>query len=284
MSNKPVFNRMMSGISKDLIITPFLLAQLNKGEYGPFETKMPGRKERKYDSSHVDGWFHPSSHTTLGARKLYYYLTEPQNWDPEPFSAEGRMSVTIGTMMHSFIEKLLLDCGALVAPEGETCTACSKKIGKKRGECYEHGVSDPEVMSRGHMDGRINPAILDAGFEFKSSNPRSLDALKDNDTETFKKKYLTYYGQVQEYMRMTGLKQFIVLFMATAYPWTTKEFLIDFDPEFSKSIEEKYKDVRHHVEIGVPPEPCCAVQSKEARTCPASSCEIKQMTKKMDRV
>ena len=280
----PVFRKAVQASAKDLIITPFLLAQLGKGEYDAFTMQVPARKQKKFDSSHVDGWFHPSTHPMMTERQLYYYLTEPEKWDPEPFSAEGRMSVTVGTMMHAFVEQMLLDSKALIAPNGETCPACSRAIGKRKGQCYEHGVADTELLSRGHMDGVVNPELLNAGFEFKSSNPRSLDNLVDNDVETFKKRYPGYYAQVQEYMRMSGLRNFIVLFMATAYPWTTKEFNIEYDIEFALGTEKKYRSVREHVALGIPPEPCCAPRSKESRSCAAASCEIRQITRSMDRV
>ena len=280
----PAFRKLISQTSNNLVLTPLLLAQLKKGEYESFEMKIPARKQKKFDASHVDGWFHPSTHPLLGARQLYYYITERENWDPEPFSAEGRMSVTIGTMMHAFMERLLLDCGALVAPQEGLCPACSKDIGKKKGQCYEHGVADNELMSRGHMDGIVNPALMNAGFEFKSSNPRSLEMISDNDIEAFKKKYPVYNAQVQEYMRMSKLPNFIVLFMTTSYPWSTKEFHIEYDPEVALATEQKYRLVRDHVKMGVPPEPCCAIQSKEARNCAASSCEIRQITRSIDRV
>ena len=280
----PSFRRTIQASAKDLIVTPMLLTQLNKGEYGSFEMKIPARKQKKFDSSHVDGWFHPSTHPVMTERQLYYYLTEPENWDPEPFSAEGRMSVTIGTMMHAFVEQMLLDANVLIAPGAGKCPACLREVGKKKGQCYEHGVSYTELLSRGHMDGVINPNLLSAGFEFKSSNPRSLESLVDNDADRFRVKYPVYYAQVQEYMRMTGLRNFVVLFMATAYPWTTKEFLISYDPAFASKTEQKYRSVREHVALGVPPEPCCSPQSKESRACAAASCEIRKITRSMDRV
>lgn len=232
-----------------------------------------------------DGYFHPSTHPRWTARQLYYYLTAPDRMEVEQLDYESRMAVTMGTAVHGFIEMCVRDMGAMIPLTG-TCPACKRPHGTKKNQCDEYGTADEKLKSRGHLDGIVSIAMAGTywvpglgGFEFKTTNPKAAAArLADNDLEGFKKCWPDYYDQVQEYMRLTGLRQFLVIVAVLGYPWKIIEFQIPFDVEHAMKIEAKYHLVRDHVEMGTPPDACCAPKSKEARACPArAACMIGQM-------
>jgi hypothetical protein len=276
----PNFRRVAEGAGKDLLLKPLVRAKLNGGTWPEFTTRVRG-SNAKQDASHIDGWFHPSTHPTMGERQLYYYLTEPENWNPEPFSVESRISMTMGTMMHDFMETVMLDADLLIRPQGN-CINCKRPHGKGKGKCPEHGAIDPVLKSRGHMDGLVHPRIKEqTGFEYKTSVMTSLRTVDDLDTDAYRAKWPYYYAQNQEYMRMTGLRDFIVLFQGVGTPWEMREFHVPFDIEYSMGIERKYKSVRDHVAAGVvPQEPCdgCKPRGKMARECGATNCLIKKIS------
>lgn len=269
---------MASAVTKKLIVSPVLFAYLHEAKYPPRFT-VTFRNLETHRSP--DGWFHPSTHPLMSERQLYYYLAEPDRWEQEVLTYESRMSVTMGSAVHDFVQMCLIDAGVLVEPTG-TCVNCGREHGKKKNQCDEHGAVDRELGSRGHMDGMLaldtNPQIPGyGGFEFKTSNPRTLGAIEDNDIEAFKKKWPEYYAQVQEYMRMTGFTYFIVLVLSLGYPWIPREFVVPYDVIFAAKTEAKYRRVREAVATGTLPEPCCGPRTKESRACPALLCPIKVM-------
>ncbi len=114
------------------------------------------------------------------------------------------------------------------------------------------------------------------GFEFKTTNPRAAGArLRDNDIEGFKTTWSTYYDQVQEYMEISGLRQFLVIVAVLGFPWKLIEFQIPYDPVHALTTKAKYQLVRDHEKMMTPPDPCCAPKSKQAKVCPArAACPI----------
>lgn len=275
----PNFRRVAEGAHKDLLLKPLVAAKLRKATWPAATIHLPASNPGR-DKSHVDGWLHPSTHPTMGERQLYYYLTDPEGWEPEDFSMESRISMTMGTMMHEFIQNIMLDADLLIRPAG-TCINCKREHGKRKGQCDEHGVIDEVLRSRGHMDGIVHPRIKMAGFEYKTSVMTSLRTVEDLDTEAYRAKWPYYYAQNQEYMRMSGLREFIVLFQGIGTPWDMREFHVPYDPEYVLGIEKKYKSVWDHVRAGVvPAEDCegCKPRGKMARECGATNCLIKKIS------
>jgi hypothetical protein len=266
----PTFRKMADQAGQGLVLAPILQGYLYEAKF-PDVFTMTFRKEggpRK-----PDGYFHPSTHPLMTARQLYYYMTEPEKWEAERLSYESRMAVTMGTAVHAFIEMCLYDAGALKKPTG-TCPSCKREYGKRKNQCGEPGAMDEVLGSRGHMDGVLEIDLKgklwipgQGGFEFKTTNPNKVRNIQDNDLEWFKEKCPDYYAQVQEYMRISGMRQFIVIFLSMGYPWTPLEIQVPYDAHAANMVAAKYELVRKHQEAGVPPEACCAIKSKEARAC-----------------
>lgn len=271
------FRREGDSAASGAVLAPLVRMYFGEGRF-PRNTKivLPGGNPDRAP----DDWFHPSTHPTMSARKLYYYLAEPERWQPEPWGYEGRMSVTVGTLMHSLVKMALVDLGIWQIPKG-TCPCCGRLYGPREGECDEPGVSDPVLRRRGHMDGVVmTPRLGMTGYDLKTINHFSVAKIPDGPEspealQWLKTKHPYYYGQMQEYMAMSGLRKVVMLFAGMGFPWHLKEIHVDYDPAYVLALEAKYRAVRAAVEAGEPPEACCPPFSKEARSCPASSCPIK---------
>lgn len=265
------FKRILSAAEDNAEIIPVLYGYLEGGKLpDPFTVGVRGGSGERAP----DGWFHPSTHPLMGERQLFFYLTsQPSRWEPEPFDYTSKMSALVGSMVHDVVETALQDLGYLIVPKG-TCQACGQA---QPSECKEHGASDRELKSRGHLDGILGLGERMRGFEFKTAMPFVLTKIRSNDLEAFREKWPYYYAQVQEYMRMTGLREFKVVFWAMGNPWDMREFTVPFDPMYSLVIETKYRNVREAVALNEMPAPCdgCGFGTAMASSCPALDCPIK---------
>jgi hypothetical protein len=251
----PNFSKVITDLSKGTILKPLLHSYL-------FDAKFP--KDFSVDFHHhvmarkEDGWFHPSTHPLWPARKLWLYARHTDQVITQPKEYMGTLSVTIGHAVHSFIQMCLKDLGVL--------------------EAAEVYVEDPVLRSRGSMDGVLTldgfPGHPRQMFEFKTSNLMKLSSKKDLDIDTFRETWPDYYMQVQEYMRLSGIHQTVLLFMAMGYPWELREFHIPYNPALAQSVVIKYREA-----LGdVMPAPCCGPGSKTSKACELRAvCPIARM-------
>lgn len=267
-----IFQRMMDDTDVRLVLKPLLYRYLYNAEF-PDIFSVTFRKAGL--ARKPDNYFHPSTHPLWRARQLFYYLSRPGQMEVEQLDANNRMAVTMGTAVHAFVEMCLRDAGAMVPLEG-TCPACHRPHGTKRGQCDEYGAADEHLGSRGHMDGVIFVNLTGrywvpgvGVFEFKTMSSRKASKIADLDLETFKRLCLDYYAQVQEYMRMTGMTQAVVIIMELGWPWDITEIQIPYDPAFALATSQKYLATREAVAEDKAPLDCCGVDSIEGRTCPA---------------
>lgn len=262
------FKSLIDAGDGDAELVPVLTSYLEGGQLpDPFKLKVRGGK----GDVPPDDWFHPSTHPLMTDRQLYYYLTQPELWFKEPFGYQGRVSTLMGSISHEIFETALKDLGYLVPPKG-ICLACGLPQPSK---CRENGVIDQKTRSRGHVDGILHYDGRIRHFELKTSNPFSLKGVRNNDVELFRIKWPKYYAQAQEYLRMSGLRESVILFFEMSHPWVMREFHVEFDLEFSEKIRHKYLAVREAVTKGVPPMACCSRGSSMAKKCPAMACEVK---------
>ena len=66
----------------------------------------------------------------------------------------------------------------------------------------------------------------------------------DLDLDEYRRRFPEYYAQNQEYMRMSGRRMVIVLFMYMGFPWEMAEIHVPYDPAFAGAIRDKYLAVR----------------------------------------
>lgn len=277
----PRFRRMMDE-SQALVLKPTLEAYLGLAKF-PNEFSVTFRKAG--EARKPDGFFHPSTHPRWPARMLYLYLTQPDRMVPEMLDYESRMAVTMGTAVHAFFQMCLRDAKVMAPLGKEICKVCGKPHGTRKNQCDEFEALDGRLGARGHMDGVLvidQPGTLwtpgTGGLEFKTINPNACFGLTDLNLEWLKTKKPDYYAQVQEYMRITGLRQFIVLFAILGYPWKLVEIQVPYDIGASMLVENKYRAVRDAQVSGRMPDACCAPLSKESKACVARyACPIGQM-------
>lgn len=257
----PLFRRFaQETMSTDLTIVPRWHAYLNSGR---FPERVDASLINKHKERQPDGWFHPSTHPGWNERQLYVYLTRPDLLEQRAWTFEGRLSVNVGTMMHELFKASMVDDGTLIRPDGATCDSCglsrTARAADKR--CNEFGFADPVTGSRGHIDGMLNPALFrslpPAGLDLKTSNEMSMKGLVNNDVDYLRGKWPDYYDQVQEYMRVSGLRVFFIVYQQVGMPWEVKEVRIDYDEVRAFEIEQKYLRVRRAVESGNVPGDCC---------------------------
>lgn len=204
-----------------------------------------------------DGWFHASQHPLASAYELYQWMTARS--EPEEMSYASRMSVMMGSCGHGIMEAFLAWAGiAEPLPEGD-CPACGRPYRPLRARpdprkyCTEHGFRHEATRARCHLDSILGFGDgTRYGWDFKTINPFGLKNIRDMDLDCFREKWPGYWAQGQECMRLSGLRRYIFLFMTMGFPWETREFHFDFDPEFAMATEQKYLDVISHLERGVP--------------------------------
>jgi hypothetical protein len=183
--------------------------------------------------------------------QLVTYLDGFTKDKPEDFGYVGRMSVMFGTIMHEVNRQALYHLGLMVPVPSGICMACGLMQPRL---CREHGVSQPETRSRGHLDGILYfgpqplPQTLPLvfahehiwGFDLKTIKNVILGKAPDMDEAFFRERWPAYWWQVQEYMRLTGLSKYIVLFQGIGNPWDLREYHIQADPAAAYEIETKY--------------------------------------------
>lgn len=258
----PTFTYVGDMAVADMLVKPLLVGYLTSDA----AYEMTIRTERPRERA-PDGWFHASSHPSLEVPELVAYLRAPREVPKEmPRDYVMMMATTIGTIMHevsrqALEKKLKL---AIPPPRGE-CLACHRP---RPGKCREHAVTDAALGARGHLDGILNftevptrdiprdPGVIEPGllarlhgYDFKTAMTMTLKDVPEMNEAAFKAKWPRYWWQAQEYMRMTGLRQYIVLVMGIGTPWTMKEFHIRYSAAAAADIERRYGIAREQTGI-----------------------------------
>lgn len=245
--------RLGSEAKSGALITPLLSLYLERGRWPvDFTVKLPGGDGQRSP----DGYFHPSSHPTLTAPELYVYLTDPEAYyaGGSKFGGEARMSMTVGTILHSLSRTALIDLGLWQKPEG-ICPCCKRVYGDGPGMCDEPGVIDEEHKQRGHMDGILTLPQKDklVGYDLKTINAFSFGKLIPT-VDGFRSRHPKYYGQGQSYMSMRpDLDEIVFVFQQIGWPWEWKEIWIPRDPKFISEMLDKYSRVLQGVREGLMP-------------------------------
>jgi hypothetical protein len=235
------FRHTLRDANNGLVVKPVLHNYLTDASFPRFVLEFPKQEMAR----EPDGWFHPSTHPLWNERQLFHYLVHPDAMENERLQYMSTLSITVGKAMHGFIEMCLTDSG-LRPHDLQRCTVCPPER-----ECVEAGVVDEETGSRGHMDGILELGQILRPFqesqplvEFKTSNQAKLRKIKDLDLEAFKATWPVYWAQVQEYMRLSGRRMAVVLFMSMGFPWEMREFHVPYDRGHNEMIREKYLNVR----------------------------------------
>lgn len=246
------FTKMVKSLDSGELIIPHLRLGLYRPDFEPITITVEAPQDRP-----PDGYFHPSTHPTWPERMLYWYLREPDKIIAEPLETMGVMAVTQGNFWHELI-------GA---------------VGMRGGifEGVEVFVQDPATKARGSMDWALslpigNPTFKAVG-EFKTINPMRARKIPRGGpsepmvVEAFRLEFPVYYAQAQEYMRLSGLKRWVGVFLIMQYPFEMREIHVPFDELFAYRVAAKYHNVLEAVARDEMPQPCCGPGSAEAKVC-----------------
>ena len=259
MTEYPDFKRMINSISIGAAVIPRVVRYLADGRFP--EGLSVELAQHSLDFG-PDGWFHPSTHPLWPERMLWYYKHHPSDMQVEPGDYMRSLSVTMGSLIHSFMQQCLRDEGLLLTADQMMV------LGLPVDGAGELVLVDEATCTRGKGDGVLSVPVLGERnplFEFKTSNGMKLRKIDDMDTDAFIRVWPEYYAQVQEYMRMSGIGVTVVLVMALGYPWEMREFHIERNVQWQVGVVEKYQAA-----LGDDlPMPCCGPRSKEAKVCPA---------------
>ncbi len=144
------FRSSFRDITQGMVLKPLLHNYLYDASFPEFSVHFEKQDmERK-----PDGWFHPSTHPLMTEGALYRYLAQPKDFPVEKKQYMSTLSVTVGKVMHDFVEMCLTDLGVR-PPEMQICSVCPPKL-----ECKEAGLRDEEVGERGHVDGFLDLSHL----------------------------------------------------------------------------------------------------------------------------
>lgn len=254
--------------AKGCLVKPVLLNVLTGSERFRFRIDAERPRERV-----PDGMFHPSTHPGLTVPQLVAYLKAPAV-RPALRDYISVMSTTMGTIMGDLAQQSLMRAGVAIPRGAYPCPAC----GLKGPKCKEHGAAHPPTRSRGHLDSVLGfspehikaamavllPSVLQPspvpagmcpgiqalpagllenlyGYDHKTAMTMSLKDVPEMDEQYFREKQPKYWWQAQEYMRLTGLRKFIILIQGLGNPWTMKEFHLPYDPAAGAVIEANYR-------------------------------------------
>jgi hypothetical protein len=202
--------------------------------------ELPLKIQRQMNRPY-DGWFHSSVHPAQDEHDLWVYLAHPERVKRKEFGYIGGMATMFGTVVGEVLKEATRQAGVSVPPPAGRCPACGQR---QPLDCREHGACHEPTRSRGHLDD-----ILDFGsggvygLDNKTIKPFGLKDAPDMDPEFFRQKWPRYFAQGQDYMRMTGLRKFIYIFLGLGTPWEMREYHLEFDPVFAFGIEQKYRRV-----------------------------------------
>ena len=254
----PNFTKTLASIGRNEVVVPALRNALWNPNFKPFTITVDGFSERP-----PDGWFHPSVHPLWNEMMLYYYLDNYEQMIREPFDPSSTLAVTAGTFFHTFVQNVLVEENVLeLQPEVCDC-------GHRHPERAEVYLVDEASKSRGHSDGVVFDG---SGFEFKTMNPNKMSRIpKGGPTDVdvldwFKTKCRDYYGQAQEYLRMSGRERMIVVILQLTYPFEMREIHVPYDRPYAYGIRDKYMRVLQAIADQQPPR--CQCVPREVSGCP----------------
>lgn len=240
------FKATLRAIHDDKVLTPITHAVLLDPKFKGFTVDVEAWTPRPYD-----GMFHPSTHAEWTTLQLYFYLTQPNLLEVEQMGLTSVLAITQGKFWHSFLQLLWLAHGVLTQDEVPLRDELHNRIG--------------------HMDGKLTDGD---GLEIKTINDFKLPKIFDADTLRVLKP--GYYAQTQDYLDMAGLTAMRYFMISTSYPYPTSEFVVPADPPFQAAQRAKYRAaIDAAAGTRALPQPCCALKSAQARSCPVrGACDI----------
>jgi hypothetical protein len=220
-------------------------------ELGMLSDMWPDEYTIKVDSSPYygagDGYFHPSTHALMDARKLYYHF-HPDTRDkliPERPTLERQMNFAVGSALHAVVQTQMQMTGLVKSEDN-----------------IEREFIIPEHHVRGRMDFIVDhPNGQQYIVEMKTMASRLYK---------FNEAILPSWDaqlSLQEYaMEKT---QGIILVMERGGSCQMREYFHHRNDVLLQEIFDKFAYVRQCIADNTPPNHCCLLDSKDMHACPA---------------
>lgn len=237
----PVLTKMADQAADGCLVKPLFYQWVMAAESIPLNLLVERPAQRR-----PDGWFHASAHPMATERELWLWLAG--RTIPEDMGYTSKMAVMFGSLAHAVFEAFLDWMGVSEPLPPGDCPACGRPRRPLRARpsqryCTEHGFAHAGTRARCHLDGILGFGDDRYGFDLKTIWTLGLRGVPDMDPDAFREKWPRYWAQMQECMRLSGLRRYIVLFLTMGSPWELREFHFDFDPEFAVATEGKYRRV-----------------------------------------
>lgn len=244
MANSP-YNSILTSLADRELLLPYFRNAILSGQW-------PDSYQVTIDSSpyygHGDGYFHPSSHSLMGARELYYRF-HPDHRDKlvhEPRGVQTEMTFAMGSALHGVLQAQFQMAG-LIRDEADI------EIEYVIPEHHVRGRVDWKVH---HPDGNVYPV------ELKTTNSRSFSMLGDVPKEHWD-------AQLSLGLHGLGYATGVLLVLESGYPYRMREFRVDRNDTLLSDIFAKFDYVRECIATNTPPEHCCPPDSIQMKSCPA---------------
>ena len=236
------FDNILKRMANQEILLPIFENQMRMGDW-------PERYTIEIDSSPYygtgDGYFHPSTHSLMDERQLYY-LFHPRTRKfvvDEPFSLQREMTVAVGTSLHAVIQTMMVMTGLL----------------------EEKNIEKIFVIEDHHVRGKIDMIVDHPTFgpivvEIKSRTHYKFHKTIEPLPE--------WEAQLSIQLDAVGLEKGLILMAETGYPFRLKEIPVARNDALLSTIYAKFDRVREAIALDRPPEYCCAPNSATASNCP----------------
>jgi hypothetical protein len=194
----------------------------------------------------VDGYFHPSTHSLLGERELYYRLhPEHRNHVLRPKrSMMDEMTLAMGSALHGVLQTQL-QMIKMVPPEN---------------------IEVEYIIEEHHVRGRIDwifphPVHGDVVTEMKTRNAYAFKTQTTFEPEWDAQLSLAEYSQ--------GKTDGLLLLVESGWPYNIKEMPHQRNDALLEEIFYKFDYVRECIAANEPPRHCCPMNSATMSSCPA---------------
>lgn len=186
-----------------------------------------------------DGYFHPSTHPLMPARRLYYMM-HPDFADKvlvEPTTVQREITLAVHSSIHAVVQTQMKMANLVTEDNIEV---------EYRNE--KHKV-------RGRIDFVVDhPKVGKLPVELKGQNPYSFRNQKEIKPE--------WDAQLSIALDNYGTDLGVLLVLETGWPYRLKEYRVEKNTELVKQCYDKFDLVRQAIADNNPPRDCCGLTAE----------------------
>lgn len=237
------YDNILNRLSRREILLPIFENQMRADSW-------PQKYTIEIDSSPYygrgDGYFHPSTHSLMEERQLYY-MFHPNTRHlmvQEDFSIEREKTLLVGKSLHAIVQEQM------------------KMTGLVKTEDIEVEYINKDHHIRGRIDFIVtHPMRGRIVVEMKTMTHYKFGKQEDIKPE--------WDAQLSIALDNMGAENGIILLVETGYPFRMKELPVARNDELLSRIYAKFDRVREAIAMDDTPMACCAPNSTTVSGCPA---------------